>query len=93
MTISPERVVALTITHARKLLTAGFIARLVEDTTAEADLRAAFARTVNLIPSPLRMSNGDERRVAEPARRRMLRVGVLASRDWAATALEPKGTP
>lgn len=90
--LTPGRVVAIQITHARRLLTCGFIARLVEDAEAEAQMLAEFKRAVNVLPLALRVNAGDERRIAEPARRRMLRVGVLASRDWATVALNSKGT-
>lgn len=85
--LTAARVVAIQIVHCRRLLTCGFIARTVEDRPTEERMLRAFQRAVNVLPLALRVNAGDERRIAEPARRRMLRVGVLASRDWAVKAL------
>lgn len=81
--LTPGRVIAIQIIRARKLLVRGMIARLMEDKAAEAHHEAEFARAVNTLPLALRVNAGDERRIAQPAIRRLKRVGVLAAHEWA----------
>ena len=81
--LTPGRVIAIQIVHARKLLVRGMIARLLEDTVAEEQHRAEFARAVNTLPLALRINSGDERRIAQPATRLLKRVGALAAHEWA----------
>lgn len=90
MTLSPARVVAIQIVQARKLLALGTTAQLAERPDLVRDAEARFARAFTMIPVELRALGGDRRRIIDPTNRRFLRAGVLATHEWAMTALKEK---
>lgn len=74
--IDPKRAIALRIVTLRKLLLAGMVAELLDDVLAYDKLLAQFEQQTRKLP--LTLQHNLEKRVSEPARRKIEREGILA---------------